>query len=454
MPVQHRLPREQGRDAGGQVGREAALAAGPYPPLEWAHELLRLRSVAPGDPGMHPQRGRLGGAPRRGRSPPRGGSSWTTRPRPTSPSSTPAGFVEQAKKDSIDVLPEASAAKDGRTKAVVAVGCLAERYGEQLAAELPSRRRPGLRLLRRHVRPRLKAILAGERPAYHAPPWTDDGSCPCRRCSARTAPAAWRCRATATRPRPRVGPRGARAGRRHHRWPRARLRIPGDPGLPRRRPWAPLKIASGCDWRCAFCAIRMFRGARPFESWRPTAIVAESSPLAERGVKEVFSSARTPPPTARTSATSPARDALPELTAIEGIERVQASYLQPAEIRPGPARRHGQHARCGALLRPPPSSMPPRPCCAGCAASGARRRSDLLYEVRARVPEAGVRSNVIVGFLGETEADLDELEAFLVAARLDVGASSATPTRTAPRPRATGRRCQRRRHERARGSAP
>jgi tRNA A37 methylthiotransferase MiaB len=52
------------------------------------------------------------------------------------------GFVEQAKKDSIDVLLEASAAKDaGRTQAVVAVGCLAERYGEQLAAELPGRTR-------------------------------------------------------------------------------------------------------------------------------------------------------------------------------------------------------------------------------------------------------------------------------------------------------------------------
>src|SRR3954464_10377141 len=48
------------------------------------------------------------------------------------------GFVEQAKKDSIDTLLEASAPKEaGQTRAVVAVGCLAVRYGEQLAAELP-----------------------------------------------------------------------------------------------------------------------------------------------------------------------------------------------------------------------------------------------------------------------------------------------------------------------------
>ena len=48
------------------------------------------------------------------------------------------GFVEQAKKDSIDALLETADLKDaGRTQKVVAVGCLAERYGEQLAAELP-----------------------------------------------------------------------------------------------------------------------------------------------------------------------------------------------------------------------------------------------------------------------------------------------------------------------------
>ena len=48
------------------------------------------------------------------------------------------GFVEQAKKDSIDALLEASDLKEeGRTRAVVAVGCLAERYGKDLAEQLP-----------------------------------------------------------------------------------------------------------------------------------------------------------------------------------------------------------------------------------------------------------------------------------------------------------------------------
>jgi len=111
---------------------------------------------------------------------------------------------------------------------------------------------------------------------------------------------------------------------------------------------------------------------------------------------------------------------LPELAAVPGIERVRVSYLQPAEIRPGlldaMASVPGvvpyfdisfQHAS-SKLLR----SMR--------RFGGREPFLALLDDVRRRVPQAGIRSNVIVGFPGETEADLDELEAFLVAARLDV----------------------------------
>jgi MiaB/RimO family radical SAM methylthiotransferase len=163
----------------------------------------------------------------------------------------------------------------------------------------------------------------------------------------------------------------------------------------------------------------MFRGA--FVSRRPTDIVAEARWLAERGVKEVFLVSE--------NSTSYGKDLgdlalleklLPELTAVDGIERVRVSYLQPAEIRPGlldaMAATPGvvpyfdisfQHAS-GPLLRRMRRF------------GGRESFLQLLDEVRARVPHAGIRSNVIVGFPGETEADLAELEAFLVAARLDV----------------------------------
>jgi len=111
---------------------------------------------------------------------------------------------------------------------------------------------------------------------------------------------------------------------------------------------------------------------------------------------------------------------LPELAAVDGIERVRVSYLQPAELRPGLleaiATTAGvapyfdisfQHASNAVLRR-------------------MRRFGDpesflgLLDRVRSLAPAAGVRSNVIVGFPGETEQDLETLCDFLVAARLDV----------------------------------
>src|SRR3954453_14678445 len=80
------------------------------------------------------------------------------------------GFVEQAKKDSIDTLLEASALKEsGRTRAVVAVGCLAERYGEQLAAELPEADAVLGFDSYTDLSAHLDAILHGERPSSHVP---------------------------------------------------------------------------------------------------------------------------------------------------------------------------------------------------------------------------------------------------------------------------------------------
>jgi MiaB/RimO family radical SAM methylthiotransferase len=183
-------------------------------------------------------------------------------------------------------------------------------------------------------------------------------------------------------------------------------------------PVAPLKLASGCDRRCAFCAIPSFRGA--FVSRPPDEVLAEARWLAEHGVRELFLVSE--------NSTSYGKDLgdlrllealLPQLAAVPGIERVRASYLQPAEMRPslvdalcaggGVAAYFDlsfQHASGPVLRR-------------------MRRFGDterflaLIDSIRDRTPHAGIRSNVIVGFPGETETDLAELERFLVAARLD-----------------------------------
>ena len=181
---------------------------------------------------------------------------------------------------------------------------------------------------------------------------------------------------------------------------------------------APLKIASGCDRRCSFCAIPAFRGA--FVSRPVPDLLAEASWLAADGVRELLLVSE--------NSTSYGKDlgnlrlleeALPQLAAIPGIERVRVSYLQPAELRPGLIEvmtstpgvapyfdLSFQHAS-GGVLR-------------AMRRFGDRERfCALLDQIRKTCPDAGVRSNFIVGFPGETEDDLAELERFLAEARLD-----------------------------------
>jgi ribosomal protein S12 methylthiotransferase len=295
------------------------------------------------------------------------------------------GFIQAAKQESIDEL--LSAADSGAK--VAAVGCLAERYGAELAGELPEAQVLSFDDYG-EIGARLDDVLAGrKRPAHVARdrrtllPITPAERQP-------TDPAA-----------PWTGPGGAVF----------RRRLSG--GVV-----APLKIASGCDRRCSFCAIPSFRGA--FVSRRPPEILAEARWLAASGVRELVLVSE--------NSTSYGKDlgnlrlleeVLPDLAATEGIERVRISYLQPAELRPGLieviASTPGvapyfdlsfQHAS-GRVLR------------AMRRFGGRERFLALLDQIRELSPQAGVRSNFIVGFPGETAADLRELELFLSHAGLD-----------------------------------
>jgi ribosomal protein S12 methylthiotransferase RimO len=308
------------------------------------------------------------------------------------------GFVESAKKDSIDTLLAAADLEGGRT--VVAVGCLAERYGQVLAAELPEATVLGFDDYP-EISQRLSDIVAGRPHVPHVP-----------RDRRRLLPVSPVGRSAATSAVPGhtqphlpdgVGPAsGPRAVRR---------RLEGGPV-------APLKLASGCDRRCTFCAIPTFRGA--FVSRRPSDVLAEARWLAEQGVRELFLVSE--------NSTSYGKDLgdlrlletlLPELASVEGVDRVRVSYLQPAEMRPSlvevMASTPGvapyfdlsfQHSSATVLRRMR-------------RFGDTERFLELIATIRAAAPAAGIRSNVIVGFPGETEADVDELLGFLTAARLD-----------------------------------
>jgi ribosomal protein S12 methylthiotransferase len=317
------------------------------------------------------------------------------------------GFVEQAKRDSIDVL--LAAADTGAT--VVATGCMAERYGRELAASLPEAHAVLGFDDYPDISARLRAVLAGERPEAHAP--RD------RRTLLPLTPVA-RPGAPVTTPGHgaigAVSAAGAADPATDGRTPahlRAVLRRRLDQG-----PVASLKLASGCDRRCAFCAIPSFRGA--FVSRHPDEVLAEAEWLAGQGVRELVLVSE--------NSTSYGKDLgeprlleklLPQLAGVAGIARVRVSYLQPAETRPGLVEAIAttpgvaayfdlsfQHASEPVLRRMR-------------RFGGTERFVDLLESIRRLAPHAGARSNVIVGFPGETRADVAELERFLTLARLD-----------------------------------
>ena len=316
------------------------------------------------------------------------------------------GFIQAAKQESIDEL--LSAAESGAK--VAAVGCLAERYGAELAGELPEAQVLSFDDYG-EIGARLDDVLADRKRSAHT---ARD-----RRTLLPITPAARQ--APALAPGQALAPVAAGQAPAPVADPAAPWTGPGG-GVFRRRlsggVVAPLKIASGCDRRCSFCAIPSFRGA--FVSRRPPEILAEARWLAGSGVRELVLVSE--------NSTSYGKDlgnlrlleeVLPDLAAIEGIERVRISYLQPAELRPGLieviASTPGvapyfdlsfQHAS-GRVLR-------------AMRRFGDRERFlTLLDQIREQSPAAGVRSNFIVGFPGETAEDLRELELFLSHAGLD-----------------------------------
>jgi ribosomal protein S12 methylthiotransferase RimO len=304
------------------------------------------------------------------------------------------GFVASAKQDSIDTL---LAAADTGAK-VVATGCMAERYGRELADSLPE---ADAVLGFDHypeISARLSEVLDGRKIQSHVP--RD------RRTLLPLTPVERRAADV-------VVPGHLTVDEHTPAHLRGVLRHRLDPG-----PVASLKLASGCDRRCAFCAIPTFRGA--FVSRTPDEILAEAEWLARSGVRELVLVSE--------NSTSYGKDLgdprmleklLPQLAAVRGVVRVRASYLQPAETRPGLvevlATTPGvaayfdlsfQHASEPVLRRMR-------------RFGSTERFLDLLAGVRELAPDAGARSNFIVGFPGETRADVDELVRFLEEARLD-----------------------------------
>jgi len=286
-------------------------------------------------------------------------------------------FIEAARQESIDtVLALADVKRDGAQ--LVVTGCMAERYGDELASALPE----------------VDAVVGfggeGSLGDVVRTQWSHG-----RRSEGaidivlRRKPSGVRDLLELPRPAPSA-------------------------------PWAYVKIAEGCDRACAFCAIPSFRGSQ--RSRTPESIEAEARGLVEQGVAELVLVAQDLAWYGRDigapGTLAPLLTRLDALSAI-GLSRIRLLYLYPSEV----------HDPLVGTMLELPTVVPYFDLSLQHAAAPLLRAmkrwgsgekfAKTIDDIRSREPAATFRSSFIVGFPGETEADHEQLLEFLERAQLD-----------------------------------
>src|SRR4051812_19070578 len=284
-------------------------------------------------------------------------------------------FIDSAKQESIDTILEmAEHKKGGACRRLIVTGCMAERYRDELKKAIPE---IDAVLGTGEVPQIVGAISGGAAPlAFHRSP-----------------------ERLALQSRQREAPT--------YLYDASTPRIFATP-----RHYAYIKIAEGCDYKCAFCIIPTLRGA--YRSRPADSIVREARALADRGVKELLLISQD---TTFYGIDRGERGALGrllrQLNAVDGLEWVRLLYLYPTTIDEDTLSAMAecdkvckyidlplQHASNDVLKRMK------RP--------GTRQSYDrLLTRIRAQVPGVALRTTFIVGFPGETEADVAELRGFV-----------------------------------------
>jgi len=284
------------------------------------------------------------------------------------------GFIESAKKESIDAILEAGRLKtEGKAQRVVVAGCLVERYRDQLMAELP------------------------EVDAFIGTNQINDITKVCdNKVNTRQLPILT------------IGNQSAT-----YLYDESTPRVLSTPGYT-----AFIKIAEGCDRPCAFCFIPQMRGH--FRSRRFGSVLAEAAQLAARGVKEVILVAQD---SSRYGEDLDQKDALAELMRalcqVDGIEWVRVMYTYPTHISDAFLDVLASEPKAVKYLDMPlqhASSNVLKLMKRGGTRDSLER---LIARVRARVPGVAVRTTFITGFPGETEDDFEELLAFIKAVEFE-----------------------------------
>src|SRR5205085_3406417 len=278
------------------------------------------------------------------------------------------GFIDSAKKESIETILEAAQLKtSGQAKRLIVAGCLVERYRDELKAEIPE----------------VDAFIG-----------TNQINDILKVCDPQTN--------TRSLPVVPVGNQSAT-----YLYDESTPRVLATPSH-----YAFVKIAEGCDRPCAFCFIPQMRGH--FRSRRFGSIIAETQQLAEEGVKEII---LVPQDSSRYGEDLGKHDALArllrELTHIDGIEWVRVMYTYPTHISDGFLDVLAEEPKAVKYLDMPLQHASQN--VLKLMKRGGNRASleRLIERVRRRVPGIAVRTTFITGFPGETEEDFNELLAFV-----------------------------------------
>ena len=279
------------------------------------------------------------------------------------------GFIETARQESINTIIEMGGCKKNNCKLLIVTGCLAQRYKQEIMAEIPEVDAVLGTGSYSEISDIIDKAFTGEKPETY----------------------------------------GELSGTAY---------LDNDRILSTGTGYAYLKIAEGCDNCCTYCVIPSLRGS--FRSRKLEDIVAEASKLAQKGIKEIILIAQD---TTRYGIDIYKERKLVELlrkiSEIDGIQWIRLLYCYPEEItdelldeiaiNPKICKYLDipiQHASDGILKR-----MGRR--------SNSRALAELLEKMKKKIPEAVIRTTLIVGFPGETEIDFDKMAEFVKKYRFD-----------------------------------
>lgn len=278
-------------------------------------------------------------------------------------------FIDDAKEESIDTVLEMAQYKNGACRYLIMTGCLAERYNEEIMAEIPEVDAVVGTGDYHKIAEVIKAVEQGEKPVIYG--HIDDEI-------------------------PEGYPRMISTG-----------------GVS-----AYLKISDGCDNKCTYCIIPKLRGkyrSRPMED-----ILAEAKELAESGIREVILIAQD---TTRYGYDISGREELSallrELAKIDGIHWIRVHYMYPESITDSMIEVFSQEPKVVKYMDIPIQHINNRVLKRMGRHNTKEQTEALIKKLRAEIPNLTIRTTLIAGFPGETEEEFSELLEFVKEAKFE-----------------------------------